>query len=408
MNPISQVLSDLKKRGANMLSGESSIRVVQVQKNRLRVVWIIASVLIVMFALVGWWNLRHKAATPAAEGLQQSSGAVSPVAGENVAQPTQSIAVPQAASQPVAVATQDAHQDESKQKADVPNPELGRESSAIPPLQNLHTKPVVAATGQSHSHTAALPAPAKKNKKQTTVLTPVSVSGDSVDKQADAQQAELSTESRMAATVSMPASAQEGSVDKRVRQVSVQQQAENEFRRANGLMQQGHTDEALAGYAAALQLDAGHEIARQIMVGLLLENKRNTDAERVLEDGLRRNPKHSVFAMLLARLQIDRGVPWVALVTLQKTLPYAERQADYQAFIAALLQRLDRHKEAIRHYQVALQLSPNSGLWLMGLGISLQAEQRKEDARDIFRRAAESKTLSAELQTFVSQRLKEL
>ena len=199
-----------------------------------------------------------------------------------------------------------------------------------------------------------------------------------------------------------------GGVDKQIKQVNVQQQADNEFRKAGGLMQQGRIDEALAGYEAALRLDAGHDEARQALVGLLLKNKRNADAESVLQDGLKHNPRHSGFAMLLARLQVERDALSLALDTLQKTLPYADQQADYQAFVAALLQRQNRHKEAITHYQVALQLSPNSGVWLMGLGISLQAVQRNEEARDAFKRAIESGNLSAELQAFVRQRLKEL
>jgi MSHA biogenesis protein MshN len=197
-------------------------------------------------------------------------------------------------------------------------------------------------------------------------------------------------------------------IDKKVRQVTVQQQAEIEFRKANNLMQEGRIDEAIAGYRSALQLDEGHDAARQALVGLLLESKRNNDAEQVLQEGLGNNPKHSGFAMLLARLQVERNALPQALETLQKTLPSAEQQADYQAFIAAILQRLNRHEDAIDHYQIALQLSPNSGVWLMGLGISLQAEKRNDAARAAFRQAVDSHTLNADLQAYVTQRLREL
>lgn len=112
--------------------------------------------------------------------------------------------------------------------------------------------------------------------------------------------------------------------------------------------------------------------------------------------------------MLLARLQVERDALEQAVATLEKSLPYADTQADYQAFFAALLQRQNRHHEAITHYQIALQLTPNKGIWLMGYGISLQAVQRNDDARKIFRHAIDSKTLSPELQAFVQQKLKEL
>jgi MSHA biogenesis protein MshN len=112
--------------------------------------------------------------------------------------------------------------------------------------------------------------------------------------------------------------------------------------------------------------------------------------------------------MLLARLQVERGDVPLALETLQKTLPYAGEQADYQSFVAALQQRQGSHDEAIAHYLIALKLVPNNGLWLMGMGISLQAMQRKEEARDAYQRALVSNSLSAQLQAFVQQKLKEL
>ena len=193
-----------------------------------------------------------------------------------------------------------------------------------------------------------------------------------------------------------------------MKQVSPAQQIDAEFRKAVELMQQGHIADAIAGYEAVLRLDAGHDAARQALVALLLEGKRSVDAERVLQGGLKNKPEHTGFAMLLARLQVERGAVESAMVTLEKTLPYADRQADYQAFFAALLQRQNRHKEAITHYQIALQLVPDNGIWLMGYGISLQATQRTDDARDAFRRALELRTLNPELQAFVQQKLKGL
>ena len=193
-----------------------------------------------------------------------------------------------------------------------------------------------------------------------------------------------------------------------MKQVSPEQRADAEFRKAVASMQQGHIADAVAGYEAALRLDAGHDAARQALVALLLEAKRGADAERVLQEGLKSKPEHNGFAMLLARLQVERGAVEQATATLERSLPYADQQADYQAFFAALLQRMNRHKEAITHYQIALQLAQNNGIWLMGYGISLQAVQRTDDAKDAFRRALESRTLNPELQAFVQMKIKEL
>jgi MSHA biogenesis protein MshN len=112
--------------------------------------------------------------------------------------------------------------------------------------------------------------------------------------------------------------------------------------------------------------------------------------------------------MMLARLQVERGAVAEATATLEKALPYANSQADYQAFLAALLQRQNRNDEAIAHYQIALQLAPNNGIWLMGYGISLQAMQRNADAKVTFQRALDTQTLSPDLRAFVQQKLKGL
>jgi MSHA biogenesis protein MshN len=193
-----------------------------------------------------------------------------------------------------------------------------------------------------------------------------------------------------------------------MKQISTAQKADAEFRKAAALMQQGRIADALAGFQAALRLDPGHDSARQALIALLLEGKRGMEAESVLQDRLKNKPDHIAFTMMLARLQVERGAVAEATETLEKALPYADTQADYQAFLAALLQRQNRHEEAITHYRIALQLSPNNGVWLMGYGLSLQAKQRNADAKEAFKRALDTQTLSPDLQAFVQTKIKEL
>ena len=76
--------------------------------------------------------------------------------------------------------------------------------------------------------------------------------------------------------------------------------------------------------------------------------------------------------------------------------------------IAALMQRQNNHQEAIDYYRKALQLKPHAGVWLMGMGISMRALQQNIEAREAFKSALDSNSLSTELQAYVSQQLKEL
>lgn len=197
-------------------------------------------------------------------------------------------------------------------------------------------------------------------------------------------------------------------VSKQMRELTPPQRAENEYRRAMSLLQQGRTAESMSALEQALQLDPQHSVARQTLVGLLLEGKRQDDAIRKLQDGLAIDRSQPGLAMMLARLQVEKGELRPAIDTLQKTLPFVSERADYLAFLAALFQRDARHKEAIENYLLALGKSPQNGLWWMGLAISLQAENRLSEARDSFGRAKASNSLSPDLLAFVEQKLNQL
>lgn len=188
--------------------------------------------------------------------------------------------------------------------------------------------------------------------------------------------------------------------------LSPQQKAENEYRRALVKLQDARISEAMAGLERALELDPRHEAARQTLVSLLVESGRNAEAIHHLALATSLDPRQASMAMLLARLQLENGGN--ALDTLQRSLPYAETNAEYRAVMAGVLQRAGRHKEAVEHYQAAVRLQPANAVWWMGVGISLQAEKRNAEAKAAFQRAAESGRLAPELQSFVERRLQQL
>jgi len=184
------------------------------------------------------------------------------------------------------------------------------------------------------------------------------------------------------------------------------QRAENAYRRALGVLEDGRVTEAIATLQAGLQIDPRHEAARQTLVGLLIEAGRPDDAMRQLQAALAIDARQPALAMLLARLQLERGGP--AIDTLTRTLPYAAGNGEYHAFLAGVLQREGRVHEAVDHYQAALKRSPGNGVWWMGLGIALQADKRDAESRAAFMQAQASGTLSPELQAFVERRLGQL
>lgn len=197
-------------------------------------------------------------------------------------------------------------------------------------------------------------------------------------------------------------------VSKQIKELTPSQKAEEEFRRATVLLDQGKNNESIAALDKALQFDPQHSVARQTLAGVLLEARRQDDAIRTLQSGLALDKNQPGMAMMLARVQVDRGDLRPAIETLQRTLSYAAGRADFQAFLAALLQRDGRHKEAVEHYLIALRKTPSNGLWWMGIGISLHADNRAAEARDAFVRARASNSLSPELLAFVEQKLNQL
>ena len=193
------------------------------------------------------------------------------------------------------------------------------------------------------------------------------------------------------------------------KQVTPQQRVENEYRRALAQLQDGRVSDAMLALQQTLQLDPRHQGARETLVRLLLEAQRPDDAARQLQLSLALDPKQPAQAMMLARLQLDKANGGAAaLDTLMRSLPYAADNGEYHAFLAGVLQREQRYREAAEHYQLALQAAPDNSVWWMGLGIALQADNHPAQARQAFERARGLQTLSPQLQAFVERKLVQL
>ena len=191
--------------------------------------------------------------------------------------------------------------------------------------------------------------------------------------------------------------------------ITAEQSVDNTYRRALGHLQDGRLDDAMALLQQTLQRDPRHQGARETLVRLLLEAQWPDEAMRQLQQSLALDPKQPAQAMMLARLQLDRsGGGAAALDTLRRTLPFAGEHPDYRAFLAGVLQREQRYREAAEQYQLALQSAPDNSVWWMGLGIALQADNQPAQAKAAFERARGLQTLSPQLQAFVERKLVQL
>lgn len=159
----------------------------------------------------------------------------------------------------------------------------------------------------------------------------------------------------------------------------------------------------------SLRLDSLMTESPQSVVADLVAKGMKDDAIHYGEENLARNPAQISLAMMLSRLQAEKGDIASAIATLERSLPMggAER-ADYQASLGAMLQRTNQQSKAIEHYQVAVQKSPDSALWWLGLGISQQAMSQPKEALESFIAAKKGMGLSADVQAFVDSRIKGL
>lgn len=399
MSVINQVLNQIEQRGAQKLPGQSMVRAVPPGRDmrKLKVALLLLGVVLAVGALVWQWPRIKKPVVAATSNVQVKPVTViaSPASGV-MNEPMAEIAhAPQASAVSSAVLPSSL------------NAGKGSDTVAAPAKPSeLSTKPLLSPHGSSTGPNVA--APTKPLNEANKPLPSRRSSSTPPRALVSERPLNESSEPVQSQGTDARAAAQASSGDLPKKQISPAQQADMEFHKASGLAQQGNITDALVGYEAVLRMNPEHDAARQALVALLLENKRGAEAERVLQAGIKSRPEQASFAMLLARLQVERGAVGDALATLEKSLPFADQQADYQAFLAALLQRQNRHNEAITHYQIVLQLAPNNGIWLMGYGISLRAVQRNAEAKDAFKRALETQTLSPELREFVQQKLKGL
>jgi len=189
------------------------------------------------------------------------------------------------------------------------------------------------------------------------------------------------------------------------KQTTPQQDSENAYRTALSQYQQGQVEEARRNLNRALDRNPSNGRARQMLAGLSIDSGQLDEAARLLRQGLQIQPEESGFAMSLARLQLESGDTPGAIATMEKGLQAAGDDAAYHALYAVLLQRQQRHDEAVKHYLVALRSDPAKPTWLVGVGASLQALGNKADAIAAYSRARDGGMLPPSLLDYVDAQL---
>lgn len=236
-------------------------------------------------------------------------------------------------------------------------------------------------------------------RKETALRTPPASSGPSASG--------LFTSSRDAPPAQPPPIAADARIEKKLRLPTPAERAETAYRRGLLSQQQGQAEDALGSYRIALTEQTEHVAARQALAALLIGMRRFDEAEEVLSQGLVLAPTALPSALALARLKVERGAAPAALDLLLDHALAGERSAEYQGFLATLLNRAGRRSEAIERYQAATRLAPNEARWWAGLGMALEAEGKNAAARDAYTQARALPGLPDDLAQHIEQRLRQ-
>jgi MSHA biogenesis protein MshN len=141
------------------------------------------------------------------------------------------------------------------------------------------------------------------------------------------------------------------------------------------------------------------------LVRALTQQGNDGEAESRLVEALASVTDTAPVARELARRMLGRQANAEALKLLEAYRPRQSLDADHDAFIAAVLQRLGQHARAADTYRAVLAVRPESSAWWVGLAISEEARGHSQAALDAYRHARNIGNLDAALAAYAHQRI---
>ena len=133
-----------------------------------------------------------------------------------------------------------------------------------------------------------------------------------------------------------------------------------------------------------------------------------TAAEQTLRMGLAAAKDPAALAKLYARMLLDRGNTGAAVRVLQDNRPPVASDAEYDAFLAAMLQKKGQFALAGDIYRQLLDRNPDSASLWIGLAMSSDSLGNPEDALAAFHSALRADPLKPPLARYAARRISEL
>lgn len=195
------------------------------------------------------------------------------------------------------------------------------------------------------------------------------------------------------------------SVNKIIRPLTSEQQAQIAFQDAVKLLGRGDEPAAQHELEKALSIEPVHMRARETLSALLLNTGRVSEAAQTLSEGLRLRPTSTPLAKLYARVLVDQGDNDAAVAVLERARPLVATDPDYYALMGVLYRGVGKHAQASQVYQQILQARPGVAVWWMGLALSEDAMGSSAKALEAYQRAHRAGGLKAEVLQYVQSRI---
>ena len=195
------------------------------------------------------------------------------------------------------------------------------------------------------------------------------------------------------------------SVNKTIRPLTSEQQAQLAFQAAVKLLGRGNESDAQQALEKSLAFEPNHVRARETLAALLLNTGRVSEAGDSLREGLRLQPTSTPLAKLYARILVNQGDNAAAVVVLERAAPRVGDDPDYYALLAALYRGVGKHAQAVQVYQEILRLRPGVAAWWMGLALAQDAMGSTAESLQAYRRAQRAGGLSLEVLQYVQTRI---
>ncbi|OBU33368.1 tetratricopeptide repeat protein [Photobacterium kishitanii] len=181
------------------------------------------------------------------------------------------------------------------------------------------------------------------------------------------------------------------------------QLAEVEYRKAEKVLRQANSRQAIIHLEAALKYRPQWVAARQKLAALYYGRGDNRQAVAMLQQGLQQQPQNTELRLTLAKLLVNEKQLQAALTVLEQPL-----KVDSIAFLAmraALAQQLNNTALALTSYQQLLLHDASDGRWWLGLAIAQERSQQQTAALTSYRNGLTHGGLSVASQHFIQQRI---